>query len=99
MAGLPFFFFFFALFARSVHEGFGTAIKTPTCGAIERQFRKLLTRISSLSFRLQGNKKERKKGRESINVERKETLKDISLSRLVLYADSFDVVVSGTLIL
>ena len=31
-------------------------------------------------------------------MERKETLKDISLSRLVLYVDSFDVVVSGTLI-
>lgn len=44
-------------------------------------------------------KETRKKGRESINVERKETLKDISLSRLVLYVDSFDVVVSGTLIL
>lgn len=36
------------------------------------------------SFIQIARKQERKKGRESINVERKETLKDISLSRLVL---------------
>ena len=57
-----------------VTTGKGTAIKTPRKSLyypVVRWRGKLLTRVSSLSFRLQGNKKERKAERVSMWKERK----------------------------